>query len=32
MPFIVVKMTKIKKFNFGIDKNVGEGIQYMHKL
>ena len=25
MPFIVVKMTKIKKFNFGIDKNVGEG-------
>ena len=25
MPFIVVKMTKIKKFNFGIDKNVGGG-------
>ena len=25
MPFFVVKMTKIKKFNFGIDKNVGEG-------
>ena len=23
MPFFVVKMTKIKKFNFGIDKNVG---------
>ncbi len=28
MPFIVVKMTKIKKFNFGIDKNVGRGTIY----